>query len=332
MGGINSYGQHGKMIHFAYPAARGNSFLGCGRFRVSDEQLAGYEVAEPNTANQSEINVAVTCLVPEFSENGNIVYETKDESTQKFIGYSMDLAYLLALISRSRKLKIPLENDIWCTGIIEIKENRHPFLKWVDAMEFDGKLNGFMSERNQDTLFIVPAANIKNHHLILFQEKNIRLLSLSRSQKTDIKKLFSQKTVLKVTENDLKVLVDTLFQKPFPIRQFFKLSCTLLTIVLLITGIWYYYQSSSPKTVTLTLAETITDYLENGEFARAISLVEKAPRDDVEVMKLKEIMNEPIGIEPKFQYHIVGHKKSEHLPINSQVLKQIVLSHRVIAE
>ncbi|MGE0083359.1 MAG: hypothetical protein AB7S75_02960 [Desulfococcaceae bacterium] len=317
------------MIHFAYPAADGDIFIGCGRFRTSAKQIPDYQEATPTVANESIILSAVRKIVPELSENGCLVYEKINSDSQIFAGDSMGLAYMLALISRFRVLKVPpeYEPDIWCTGVISIIDNRHPFLESVYPNGFEGKLKGFISEENPDRLFIVPAANIKNSHAALLREHGINILTLNRSLKNNLEKVLEKKTVLKVWENDLNLLVDFLFQKPFPKRRIFLLSGFALLAMLLVSGIWYYLENKTSDAPKVPLAETITECLENGDFTRAITLVEKAPRHDAEVLKLKEMMMKPVVIEPKFQYTILNRYPSPEYPLDSPKLKQLTLSH-----
>jgi hypothetical protein len=183
------------MIHFAYPAADGDEFIGCGRFRTSEKQIPDYQEAVPTVATESIILSAVRKIIPELSENGYLVYEKINADSQIFAGDSMGLAYMLALISRFRVLKIPreYESDIWCTGVISIMDNRHPFLESVYPNEFEGKLKGFLSDDNPDRLFIVPAANIKNSHDALLREHGINILTLNRSLKNNPEKVLPAK-------------------------------------------------------------------------------------------------------------------------------------------
>ncbi len=314
------------MIHFAYPTAKKNEFTGCGRFRVAEKDISGYTVASPGVANRSEVNIAAALLAPELKENGRVVYEKKDAGVSS-LGDSMNLAYMLALISRSRKLKIPPEynTDIWCTGAINIKDNRHPFLQAVQPFVFDAKLEGFLSHDNPDRLFIVPAANIENHHLPLLQEKSVSILTLNRSRKNGLQKILSQKTVLKVWENDLNLLVDFLFQKPFPKRWIFLLSGFALLAMLVVSGIWYYSENKAADALRVPLAETIIECLENGDFTRAITLVEKAPRHNAEAMKMKAMMMKPLSVEPIFQYAIIGTCPTKEYPMDYPKLEQLIL-------
>lgn len=315
------------MIHFAYPTAKKNEFTGCGRFRVSDREIPGYTPATPSIANRSEVNTAAILLAPELKENGRVVYERKDSESLIYMGDSMNLAYMLALISRSRTLKIPPEYhaDIWCTGAINIKDNRHPFLQAVQPFVFDAKLEGFLSDDNPDRLFIVPAANIENHHQALFQQNGVNILTLNRSSKKDLPKILQQKTVLKVWENDLHLLRDFLFQKPLSVRRTFAKSAFVLLGILLLAGLWFFLQKSGEDAPKMPLAETIIECLENGEFTRAIALVEKAPRHDSEVMRIKEMIMKPLPLEPLFQYVITGTCPPSEYPMDYPKLENLIL-------
>ncbi len=101
------------MIHFAYPNVipRESKFLGCGRYVAAflgEAPEPHYELVELNVPNIQEIHLAALQLAPESTDSKQVIYERKDVSSQRYPGESRDLAYLLALISRSREINPPL--------------------------------------------------------------------------------------------------------------------------------------------------------------------------------------------------------------------------------
>jgi len=219
------------MIHFAYPNASPTQgiFLGCGRYVASSldeppvdeppvdeppvDELPGngYDMVQLNIPNIAQVSQAALILAPESSDSEQVIYEIKDPSPQRFIGESLELAYLLALISRSRQLGFQISTDIWCTGCVGIGNGVTPLLTTVDVAGFDIKLRAFLSEGNNDKLFIVPAANVQPIHQVLFREHNASVLSLSQFQNLTFQE---EKVILKVHLNDLGLLTDTAFNKP----------------------------------------------------------------------------------------------------------------------
>ncbi len=205
------------MFHFAYPnKGRGKEFIGCGRYvALSYENMPeqGYKPAKPDSKNISKITTAASLLVPDSSDTGKGIYEIKDTPDEVYRGDSQDLAYLLALISRSKSVRSDIPNDIWCTGSIDIKDGKSPFLDAVTPSGFDVKLNAFLSPENPDNLFIVPVSNIQPDHEILFREKNINMVSLAqfREQRLTLHHLCERKTVLTVHGHELNLLTDLIF-------------------------------------------------------------------------------------------------------------------------
>jgi len=204
------------MIHFAYPNVKGSQFLGCGRYVAlsADSCLdASYRLADPNTGNLSKIMTVASLLAPESFDAKRIVYERKDNPKGEYVGSSLDLAYLLALISRSRSLKWESDpHDIWCSGAIDIVDGR-PFLKEVYSDQFSVKLEAFISESNEDRVLIVSAANIHPKHHALLESNRVRVLSLGKLRATAVNDLFESKTILKVNGHEVDLLAGMLFQE-----------------------------------------------------------------------------------------------------------------------
>jgi WD40 repeat protein/energy-coupling factor transporter ATP-binding protein EcfA2 len=216
-----------KRIHFAYPNVKLTlgKFIGCGRYLASEENPGeGYELAAPKiTKTITKVRMAASILSPESCDITRDIYEIKDDSRAKYAGDSQALAYLLALISRSRDIKIPLgpplekgegNSDIWCTGAVDIADGKRPFL---DAVDFDGfniKLNAFLFEQENDRLFIVPAPIIQPAHESLFKAHDVRVISLTQDSALLPDELSQRKTVLLVPPFSLDVLLDGVFEKP----------------------------------------------------------------------------------------------------------------------
>ncbi len=209
------------MIHFAYPNVKliEQTFLGCGRFVAAEDALGeGYLPAAPRiTRRISELQLAASILAPESYDRGKAIYERKDRPDERYQGDSQNLAYLLALISRSETLAYDgLQGDIWCTGTVTILDGKHPFLEAVDLSGFEIKLQAFLSQDNKDPLFIIPAAVIHPSHETLLKEseKQVTVISLNQLQRLPAQDIFRGKTILKVHGNELKELVDVLFASP----------------------------------------------------------------------------------------------------------------------
>ncbi len=212
------------MSHFAYPNVdvlgdEGENFLGCGRYIASERLSEGYSPANYKTIQTSE---AVRKLIGRFSDTDRQVCEVQDDEDEIYEGRSKDLAYLLALISCSRDVKPGMDADIWCTGAVEVLDG-HLFLKQVETDGFDLKLVAFLSEDNQNRLFIVPDSNVHSENERLIQEKGASLISLEKD--FPIEKI-SQKTVLKVKPDELYHLTSLAFQlgpNPYKGLEFFDI-------------------------------------------------------------------------------------------------------------
>lgn len=201
------------MIHFVYPNVdTRKGFTGCGRYIVLSSLKEGYKNAKPKAVNLTTIVAAARKLAPEFDVRKHIIYEKKDIPTEVYAGPSSGLAYLLVLISGFRKVKRATSHDIWCTGSIGFSNDRTPILEAID--EFDVKLGEFLSEKNKDTLFIVPEANTHSEYVALCREKDANLVLITEFQNVSAQAISEQKTVLMVCEDELQELVDWIFEQP----------------------------------------------------------------------------------------------------------------------
>jgi len=206
-----------RPIHFAFPNVKEVKedskflFLGCGRYIALSSNISkihdGYKVANPKNSDVAKVVQAAFILAPDSDKTDNFIYE-KDVSAE-YEGDSMEFAYLLALISRSRKLRLKKAvKDIWCTGAIDIKGVSQPSLKPVLAGGFDIKLENFLFQEDSN-LFIVPAANIQGECQVKIEEKNAEVLSLKEFQPS-----IEKKTILTVHGRELELLVKKMFRRP----------------------------------------------------------------------------------------------------------------------
>ncbi|KPA10217.1 hypothetical protein MHK_009577 [Candidatus Magnetomorum sp. HK-1] len=196
------------MTHFAYPNVKFSAFIGCGRFTAKKNAPGNdYVLVEKlNTGNIAEIMDSAATLSPDSLSSPLNIYLKKDKPIEVHAGDSQNLAYLLTLINCSRKIKCNNKN-IWCTGSIEQSMR----LKQVDMSGFEIKLKAFLSPKNNDKLFIVPAANIQAYkHLC--HEKDVQIILLHEIDNL-INKSIDQKTIIAVHAAELQTLVDWLFLK-----------------------------------------------------------------------------------------------------------------------
>jgi len=222
------------MVHFAYPNVKASRFIGCGRYAVSvtDEYFEEYEKANPQPVKLSAIMESASVFAPESSVSERIIYEKKDDQEQIYIGDSLDLAYLLALIHRSVALRLNISSDIWCTGCIDLDRDC-PILTSVIQAGFDVKLDAFLSEKNGDLLFIIPEANLLPQHLPLIKEKGAALSSLKEFRKSAEQNILNNKMVLKVRRNELELLTDIIFKtsRKSAKTRFFTWSAVIFAVI-----------------------------------------------------------------------------------------------------
>ncbi|QTA83820.1 Sulfatase-modifying factor enzyme domain-containing protein [Desulfonema limicola] len=247
------------MIRFVYPNAkpRENKFIGCGRFFASlPENDFGLKPVNPDIVNVQEVMDAAEKLAPESFHSEKTVYEIKDIPEEKYEGDSLDLAYLLALISRSQEVAFchdTHETDIWCTGCIDIKNNEMPYLKQVKPPGFSIKLRAFISQ-DKDVLFIVPVANIQPEHKKLLEDSQVRLLFLKQLQKdkAEFAELLKQKTILAVHGTELKQLTGFIFPKPADTaesnrKKRFLFFLIAIIFMIAVPGVFMLYQKFHQK-------------------------------------------------------------------------------------
>ncbi len=317
------------MIRFAYPNVkpRESAFLGCGRYVTAPSGSPpgdGYELVRLNIPNRSEVHLAAEKLAPESMDSRIVVFETRDETAERYRGESQDLAYVLTLISRARKLRIEEtdgQGDIWCTGVVDIKQDDRPFLKAVDGRGFELKLKAFLSNANDDRVFIVPSANVEPHHLDLFDWRDAEILTLEQFRPERIRVPEAHKSVVKVRESELPLLVDRLFRRPSGNRRLLWGLIGAAAILLLVVG-WWAYIASLPS-----LSDRLLGHLTHGRYAEAIRLASDSPPDNNLVGRVRSAMNRLLPIEVYLQFQYADQTPSAMYPIDSSALDGLQLSH-----
>lgn len=207
------------MIRFVYPnVINHDNFIGCGRYLTTsadDPVLAeGYDLAVPQIVRLSHIRSAAYKLAPESEETGLEVYEYKDKPLS-YLGDSKGLAYLFALIRRSRKTRWEDTGqtfDIWCTGVIEMKDD-NPYIGEVRQNEFPIKLEEFLTNPT-DNLFIVPLVNLILPLKKECETHHVRVATLSQFKSLPVQEHFTQKTVLQLHGHEIQAFVDDIFVPP----------------------------------------------------------------------------------------------------------------------
>ncbi|QTA80320.1 Uncharacterized protein dnl_26190 [Desulfonema limicola] len=310
------------MIHFAYPNAKDDQFIGCGRYAAflpKDVADGKYVKAEVNIPDKKIIDRYINLLVPDLLKSEKEIYESRDEPDKKYQGTSLVLAYVLASINCSREIKFKnFTGHIWCTGVLS-NMGKTILLENVDQSVFDIKVRGFLSEKNEDRLFIVPAGNFKDlsgKYQKEIKAKNIKILSVDEFKALWDKNI-KEKTILKVLPNEMGKLVDLLFPREIPKKLI--LCCIFMILLILAVGIY----KIMPEKIT---ADHVTACLENGDFIECPDLMNKISPDSQEAEKLKKIISTPVKPVVKFQFQKAANPPSELYDISPE-LGNITLSH-----
>lgn len=209
-----------SMICFVYPNVNDREqFIGCGRYLTTppdDPALTNeYAVATPNLGHLSQVTTAASLLARESFEASREVYECQDQPDAPYLGDSMGLAYLLALIHRSRPTvwqQLDRSFDVWCTGTIDVSGD-HAVLHNVYRNLFDIKLHAFLGDENAP-LFLVPVANIEAKHRQRCRRQHVRLLSLEKYSSVFEQKIPAHKTIVQIHGDELQLLVEAVFLPP----------------------------------------------------------------------------------------------------------------------
>jgi len=205
------------MSFYAYPNIGRKNFIGCGRFiahrLTKDIDIdQNDEILSPDTeTNVQNIYKTLINLIPKYHSYSEPLYEIRDRPERSYHGSSMDLAYLLVMISCEWNPRSSPNDCIWCTGQIS-KSN---YLDHVSFSEFPIKLEAFLSKKNRDKLFIIPAAHVKQVFTSSVY-KNINVFHLHEIGSTTLKDILTsdKKTILTVHWDGLEELLNFLFDKP----------------------------------------------------------------------------------------------------------------------
>ena len=203
------------MTHFAFPNVEvlHAAFIGCGRY-LAAPSAPGADYTAPTSViiNQAAADRAIALLTHEAASSGACLYEKKDRPDKKYVGESMHLAYFLASCHRLRRLRRAWPRDIWSSGRIAIADDRHPLAQEVGSEEeFALKLAAFLAEDNPDTLFIVPAANMRPARVECCRAAQAAVLSLDDFRALPAPEGVSGKIILTLRPDELDALILALF-------------------------------------------------------------------------------------------------------------------------
>jgi len=266
------------MIHFAYPNAKEKKekkpeeFLGCGRYVAlakkipgdlkDDDPLKAYKIAKPKIP-RSKIHQAVEALVPVSSAKRPYVYEKKDNLGVFYTGDSQHLAYLLSRINRV--LDIALKTgDIWCTGKININNEGDPFIERVNDSVFKVKLKVFLSEKNKDKLFVVPKANILDDYENLFENEDVKVITIKQFNIAKYIKSSGKKVILTILKDELDLLVKKIFRPKLSLPSLPDPRTILLVIFATSLLFWtqafeFIYLDSKIERLTISLGDVFME-------------------------------------------------------------------------
>ena len=317
--------------HFAYPNVipREDRFIGCGRYAVfspTKSPSAGYRpiTRTPNTPNRFQVEHAIQLLCPESYDAEKKLYERPDEPERVYQGDSMDLAYVLAHIHRTREFKGLGTGDIWCTGVVNVQKDG-PILVNVDPKGFELKLNAFLSDAQQDPIFIVPAANVTDETAHRIKSSGNRLLSIRQFGNGHVARSNRPKIVLKVLSNELPSLLDLLFKKKpstFRIRISWIIICAL-ALAMALTAWW-----AGTRRPAAPPPKAIEELLESGDFSEARRLLSAHGKQSPELSAASNIMETPAAIDLGFIVKKADAEIESHYSIEDADLTHLSLSHK----
>ncbi len=238
-------------FHFSYPNVlpRSGVYIGCGRYAVFPPDREPAQIYEevldaPMTPNRNLLLRAVQLLVAERFQSQNRLFHIQDQGEYTYQGDSLDLAWLLAQIHCVRKLRYPLDKDIWCTGVLDLdRSNLH--LLGVNHDAFCLKLKAFLDSANRDLLFIVPLANMNSRTMAMCERAGVTVRQLGVSPKRLLES--KQKQLVAVPADGMLELVDLLFVKQRRAAVRILAGAASLSAVL-IAG-WFTWPYILPSTV-----------------------------------------------------------------------------------
>ncbi|MCP4112543.1 MAG: CHASE2 domain-containing protein [Desulfobacteraceae bacterium] len=228
---------YAAVTHFAYPNIMNDELRYCGFLTIfpsSCEDELKYSSENPDTNIRNILDCYKKLIKSPQIKTGS-VFERKDQGGREYQGPSMGLAYLLSFVGCHRPLRIPVNNDIWCTGAVS--GDGSCFVEKVDADEFNVKLEAFL-ENETDNLFIVPEKNINETNQNMISEGNADILTIKAFKKRYAGRK-NKKTILKVRGDELEYLTETLFAETRDFR------IIRLTLAALLVSLIVYFLSGT---------------------------------------------------------------------------------------
>lgn len=357
------------IFHFAYPNVlpRLEIFIGCGRYTVfapDETPSADYTEVQgaPNTPNRNSLKRAVQLLASESYDSVKTLFHKQDQRDKQYQGDSLDLAWFLAHILRTRKLRHQAETDTWCTGVLHV-DGSGPHLLDVDPDGFYLKLQAFLDPTNNDLLFIAPLANLEPRARQMCRDTGTRIIRLGDHNSSNLKSMTGN-TILAVASDELPSLLELLFIQPASRKSGKRKIRTYLLLLLLLavagfavkpfitTGPQNQYPVSVPaplpeKTVVVPdpithppkpaaapsppapqyLAADIIAKIRKGDFASVHSfLTADLSENDHNLLQLQQQITRSLPVQGELQYQLADGKKGS--AILGTDTTPPVLSHR----
>lgn len=314
--------------HLAYPNVlpREDRFIGCGRYAVfspDETPSAGYRpvVETPNTPNRNPVEHAIQILCPESYDARAKLFEKPDEPERVYQGNSMDLAYVLAHIHRCKVLRKFGGGDIWCTGILNVQKDT-PVLGKVDPRGFDLKLDAFFSEANPDSLFIVPAANVTDEIAGRIESAGGRVISIRRFGELSDGSFKESKIVLKVLSNELKALLEILFQnRTAAAKRPVWILCGVAILLVAVLSGWGMNRTRIPS------PGEILKLLEAGDISEAKRLVSLNEGKSPEIGRMSMEMKTPVEVDIQFVVQKARERQPVEYSLQDETGARLTLSH-----
>ena len=318
--------------HFAYPNVlpKEKRFIGCGRYRVMDPKnecpLHYHSVEEtPNTPNRMVLEHAMQTMGAESYAATKTIFEKRDQPNHQYQGDSLDLAYLLAHIHRSRDLQIYPIGDIWSTGVVQTSDGK-PILRKVDPTGFELKLAAFLSSQNNDQIFIVPAANFNSKILELSSSKGAKTFTLNQfiSPNFNNNIIQSGKSIIKVLPNELPQLMRAIFTPICP-KNHSKKWIILSLIVIFIVSFSIILFSQNKKDIS---QDEIQSLLFHGEYDEAQRKLALADRNQLWAKKISNNLNIELNVQVDFIFRKGDNSQLHRITFNSEPTDNLRLNHR----
>lgn len=356
-------------FHFAYPNVlpRQEIFIGCGRYTVfAPDIIPSTKYTEvqgaPNTPNRNSLKRAVQLLASDSYDSVKALFHTQDQQNQKYQGDSLDLAWFLAHILRTRNLRHQAETDTWCTGVLHV-DGSGPHLLDVDPDGFFLKLQAFLDPTNNDLLFIAPLANLEPRVRQMCRDTGTLIIRLEDNDSSNLKSM-TGKTILAVASDELPSLLELLFIPPASGKSGKRKIKTYLLLLLLLGIAGFAVKpfitsglqdrnpisvpASSPQN-TVIVPEPITPpsqpvadpappapqyraadiiaEIRQGDFTSAQPLLTaNLAKDDHDLQQLRQQITHVLPVQGELQYQLSEGKKGS-VPFGADTMPP-VLNHR----